>query len=93
MESLEKFETIICIKNILSRGYLEFDHDKNEYVCRFGGSFGDCQLVNIAWSVFQQQEDEICKLYAAINDALDGFEDGEFNYCHKALRKALGDVG
>ena len=50
-----------------------------------------CSFVNGAWYAYQEQEKLVSFLYSAINDALDGLEDGELNYCHKALRKALGD--
>ena len=42
-------------------------------------------------SVWDYQQNKIDTLISHINEALDGFEDGEFNYCHKQLMKALGD--
>ena len=42
-------------------------------------------------SVWDFQQSKIDTLISNINEALDGFEDGEFNYCHKQLMKALGD--
>ena len=41
--------------------------------------------------VEQSKQEEIDKLISQINEALDAFEDGEFNHCHKTLMKALGD--
>lgn len=41
---------------------------------------------------YQEQQLVLDSLYAAINEALDAFEDGEFNYCHKTLMKSLGEV-
>ena len=39
----------------------------------------------------QSKQEGIDKLISQINEALDAFEDGEFNHCHKTLMKALGD--
>ena len=39
----------------------------------------------------QSKQEDIDKLISQINEALDAFEDGEFNHCHKTLMKALGD--
>ena len=39
----------------------------------------------------QSRQEDIDKLISQINEALDAFEDGEFNHCHKTLMKALGD--
>lgn len=37
----------------------------------------------------REQELRIVELEQKINEALDAFEDGEFNYCHKLLTRAL----
>ena len=39
----------------------------------------------------QSKQEDIDNLISQINEALDAFEDGEFNHCHKTLMKALGD--
>lgn len=45
----------------------------------------------ISKEAWNYQQNKIDTLISHINEALDGFEDGEFNYCHKQLMKALGD--
>ena len=53
----------------------------------------DTTLANKAFKAGEQsKQEEIDKLISQINQALDAFEDGELNRCHKALMKALGDT-
>ena len=40
----------------------------------------------------KSRQEDVDKLIMQINEALDAFEDGELNHCHKALMKALGDT-
>ena len=40
----------------------------------------------------KSKQEDADKLIMQINEALDAFEDGELNHCHKALMKALGDT-
>ena len=92
-ELRKDFEKLPEIAKILLHDCSEvfFCEDINEY--KNNRVFWDSEIgfINGAWYAYQEQEKLVSFLYAAINDALDGFEDGEFNYCYKALRKALGD--
>ena len=53
----------------------------------------DTALADRAFKAGQKSKQEDAdKLIMQINEALDAFEDGELNHCHKALMKALGDT-
>ena len=56
-----------------------------------GGSYLAIEYKREMKMVWDFQQSKIDALISHINEALDGFEDGEFNYCHKQLMKALGD--
>ena len=60
--------------------------NKNGRITYFLGQEG--KVSKEAWDYQQRIIDS---LLSQINEALDAFEDGEFNYCHKTLMKALGD--
>ena len=52
----------------------------------------DTDLASRAFKAGEQsKQGDVDKLISQINEALDAFEDGEFNHCHKTLMKALGD--
>ena len=46
----------------------------------------------VSKEAWDYQQSLIDSLLSQINEALDAFEDGELNHCHKALIKALGDT-
>ena len=53
----------------------------------------DTALADRAFKAGQKSKQEDAdKLIMQINEALDAFEDGELNHCHKTLMKALGDT-
>lgn len=60
-------------------------------ICVYASS--DTDLANRDFKAGKQsKQGDVDKLISQINEALDAFEDGELNRCHKALMKALGDT-